>query len=186
MLSRGGGAQERRINRAGGGAARLPGALGRVEYAVRLDGAVQLGVDAAPAGTVEDVGGLGGAPVGADGDDGPTGIELALVVPGLVLGDAQARQRAEDAADGGARDRAAEKRGHHPARDHRADARDEHGNGGGEDAAEHAAGDGASQGAFAVLGAFGVDDHAAADVVGAADDEADLVFAEAGLVQRVD
>src|SRR5438067_178788 len=112
---------------------------------------------AAPAGAGENVGGLGGAPVGADGDDGAAGVELALVIAGLLLGDAQPRQGAKDSADGGAGDGAAEERRHHAARDDRAYARDEHGDGGGQDSTEHAAGDGAGQCAFAVLRAFGVD-----------------------------
>src|SRR5207237_10489591 len=107
---------------------------------------------------------------GADGDDGPPGLELAVVERGLLLGDAQADQCPEDAAGDGPGGGAGRDAGEQAAGHDRADAGDQPtGDGDAEQGARGPAGDGPGGGPGFPLRSLG---HGRVAVAG---DDADLI-----------
>src|SRR5512135_1940616 len=126
-------------------------------------------------------------PIRLDRHDGPARLELALIVAGLLFGEARSRQGPDQAADRRPARRIRQDRGERPARDHRPDDGDD----AGEDAEAHEAaqarpgqgtGDGPGPRARALFGGRRPQRLA----LGPACGDPDLVLPEPGLAEFVD
>src|SRR5205809_745899 len=81
-----------------------------------------------------------GAGSGLDRDERPSGIEFIFIKSGFVFADAKPGHRAEDSADRGARNRAAERHRQNPSRDDGTEAGDKQGGGSAQNGADSSAG----------------------------------------------
>src|SRR5690348_12264120 len=96
----------------------------RVEHAVRLHGGPDLAVNVLPAGPAEDGPRFDVAVSGADGHNRAALVKMLLVETGLFLADAKSGQRAQDPADRGAGNGAADEAGEDSAGQDRPEAGD--------------------------------------------------------------